>query len=159
MVLHCVHKPKANLVGNVYTLELTYSQINHEYCSPYWSLAGSLKSFQPSGAIISVMDVKAKTTRENGRHARPSHILPVPPTLQFTNANPVFSSPEALPCAVTAPFMPLDPGATGFAMETNWQFCSKCVLQGGRLNRYKGFGFARWLDWTGLDSREDICKL
>lgn len=93
----------------------------------YWSRVGSLKSFQPSGAIISVMDVKAKTTREYGLHARPSHILPVPPTLQFTNENPVFSSAEALPCAVTAPFMPFDPGATGLAMEIISQSCSKCT--------------------------------
>lgn len=83
---------------------------------------GSLKSFQPSGAIISVMDANKNTTRENGRHARPNHILPEPPTVQLTNAKPEFSSLEALPCAVTAPLMAVDPGATGFAMEINWQF-------------------------------------
>lgn len=87
----------------------------------YWSLAGSLKSFHPSDAIISVMTVLAKTTRENGRHARPSHTRPVPPMLQLTKANPEFSSAEALPCAVTAPFTNFDPCGTGFAIEIIWQ--------------------------------------
>lgn len=67
------------------------------------------------------MTVLAKTTRENGRHARPSHTLPVPPMLQLTKTNPEFSSAEALPCAVTAPFTNLDPCGTGFAIEINWQ--------------------------------------
>jgi hypothetical protein len=40
----------------------------------------------------------------------------------------VFSSLEILPCAVTAPFMPFAPGATGLAIEINWQFCRKCPV-------------------------------
>lgn len=63
----------------------------------YWSLVGSLKSFQPSEAIISVMNVNAKMTREKGRHARPNHILPVPPIELFKKTNPVFSSLETRP--------------------------------------------------------------
>lgn len=63
----------------------------------YWSLVGSLKSFQPSGAMMSDIIVNAKTTREYGLHARPNHILPLPPIVLFTNAYPVFSSIETLP--------------------------------------------------------------
>ena len=68
-----------------------------QFIGSYLSLAGSLKSFQPSGAMISDIDVSAKTTRANGFHARPSHTLPLPPTVQFANAKPVFSSWEPLP--------------------------------------------------------------
>lgn len=95
----------------------------------YWSLVGSLKSFQPSGAIMSAIIVLTKTTREKGLHARPNHTLPVPPIKQLTNANPVLSSLEVLPCAVMAPFTFLDSGGSGFAMEINWQFCVKQFMQ------------------------------
>lgn len=71
---------------------------------------------------MSVIVVLMNTTREKGLHARPNQTLPEPPTMQFTNEYPVFSF-EALPCAVRAPLMIFAPGATGFAIETNWQFC------------------------------------
>ncbi|PON41033.1 hypothetical protein TorRG33x02_339020 [Trema orientale] len=68
--------------------------------------------------------VKAKTTRENGLQARPSHTFPVPPIVQFANTKPVSSSFDALPCAVKDPSINFDPAATGFAMEISWQFCN-----------------------------------
>lgn len=67
------------------------------------------------------MKVLAKITVEKGLHARPNQIRPLPPTLQFTNAKPLSSSLEALPCALTAPFIHLDPG---LAIDINSQFCA-----------------------------------
>lgn len=92
------------------------------FCT-YGSLAGSLKSFQPSGAMISVIDVRAKTTREKGRHALPSQMRPVPPMELFTNEKPVLSSFETLPWAVTTPLITFCPAGTGLAIDINWQFC------------------------------------
>lgn len=63
------------------------------------------------------MNVEAKTTLENGRHARPSQIRPVPPMVLLTKTNPVLSSADTRPWAVTAPFMLLTPAGKGFAIE------------------------------------------
>lgn len=87
--------------------------------------------------MISVILVYEKTTVEKGRQARPNHILPVPPMLQFTKANPLFSSLEARPCAVTAPFMTLAPGATGLAIEVIWQPCRQFIGSTDNLSNFK----------------------
>ncbi|RRT54664.1 hypothetical protein B296_00039112 [Ensete ventricosum] len=71
--------------------------------------------------MISDMKVLAKTTRENGLHARPSQIRPVPPMRQLTKEKPVFSSPDARPCAVTVPSIVFSPAATGLAIDIIWQ--------------------------------------
>ena len=67
------------------------------------------------------MLVYEKMTEEYGLQALPSHILPVPPKVQFTKAKPVFSSLEFLPCAVTAPFMPFAPGRSHWIRRRNQQ--------------------------------------
>lgn len=79
-----------------------------------WSLVGSLQSFQPSEETTSDMYVFEKTTVAYDPQARPSHTLPLPSTLQFTNEKPEISFVESLPCAVMAPLIPLE---TSFAIE------------------------------------------
>lgn len=96
-------------------------QLKEKKTNAYWSLEGSLKSFQPSGATMSDINVYAKTTLEKGLHALPNHILPVPPMVHLTNAKPLSSSADALPCAVTTPFMLFCPTSNGGAIETSWQ--------------------------------------